>query len=69
MAERLPVNNAVTKETSMQQPPSVWHIALGTMIGNIGCVILNALLACILFAILSVAGAGFMNQILSQLTR
>ncbi|MCL4489768.1 MAG: hypothetical protein M1132_11575 [Chloroflexi bacterium] len=53
----------------MQQPTSVWHIALGTMVGNIGCMILNVLLACILAALLSFAGAGFLNQIMSQITR
>lgn len=51
----------------MEQRPSVWQIAVGTMIGNVGCLIMWALLSCIFFAVSALAGGGFLNQLLRQL--
>ncbi len=50
----------------MEQQPSVWRIALGTMAGNIGCFIAYLLFACVALALLSLMGAS-MSSILSRI--
>jgi hypothetical protein len=50
----------------MEQQPSVWRIALGTMTGNIGCLIAYLLFACVAFALLSLMG-GSIGSILSRI--
>jgi hypothetical protein len=59
-------NPVQVKEVRMEQQPSVWRIALGTMVGNIGCLIANVLLACMLFAVLTVMG-GSLGSLLRNL--
>ncbi len=50
----------------MEQQPSVWRIALGTMVGNFGCLVVNLLLFCMLAVILTVMG-GSMGSLLRNL--
>ncbi len=45
----------------MEEQPSVWRIALGTMLGNIGCFIVYLLFICMIFALLTVMGASIGN--------
>ncbi len=49
-----------------QQPsggPSVGQIALGTMLGNIGCLVLWFLFSCLSFLVLSVLTPGVLSAI------
>ncbi len=50
----------------MEQQPSVWRIALGTMVGNIGCLVAYILLVCMLVAVLTVMG-GSLGSLLRNL--
>ncbi len=50
----------------MEQQPSVWRIALGTMVGNIGCLVAYALLVCMLVALVMVMG-GINSPLLRNL--
>jgi hypothetical protein len=50
----------------MEQQPSVWRVALGTMVGNIGCFLAYILLMCMLFALVSVMG-GSLDSILRNI--
>ncbi len=53
----------------MEPQPSVWRIALGAMLGNIGCLIANVLLfACMMVLFLTVLG-GSMAPLLRNLPR
>ncbi len=42
----------------MEQQLSVWRIAMGTMLGNIGCMVVYLLFLCIIFAFFTVMGAS-----------
>ncbi len=37
---------------------SVWRIAMGTMLGNIGCMVAYLLFLCMIFALITVMGAS-----------
>ncbi len=51
----------------MEQQPSVWRIALGTMVGNIGCLVVYFLFICMILALLTVMGGGSVNSIFRNL--
>ncbi len=42
----------------MEQQLSVWRIALGTILGNIGCMVVYFLFICMIFALFTVMGAS-----------
>lgn len=47
----------------MNQQPSVGQIALGTMLGNIGCFLLWLLFSCIGFFAISLMGGNLIQQL------
>ncbi len=50
----------------MEQQVSVWRVALGAMLGNIGCFVAYLLFSCIIIAVLMAMG-GSLPSILRNL--
>jgi hypothetical protein len=47
----------------MSQQTGVGQIALGVMLGNLGCFLLWLIFACISFFVLNILGVGLLNTI------